>query len=141
MDFLGCPYPIVKKPQGLLGTQSGLNQVKSDLLCLLLTNPGERVMLPDYGTPLRRLIFEQNDSVLAEQARAMIIASIRQWEPRITVEAIEVSSNIDEDSLHEDDLKDDIERILSIRIVFYDPEEIKELQELRLQVPLSGGTT
>jgi len=139
MDFLGAPYPITKTPKGLFGTQSGLNQIKSDLLCLLLTNPGERVMLPDFGTPLRTLVFEPNDSILAEQARAMIIASIKQWEPRITVEAIEVNSTIDEDSLNKEDQLNDKERILFIRILFFDPEEIKEVQELRLQVPLSGG--
>jgi phage baseplate assembly protein W len=48
MNFLGAPYPIIKSPRGLLRTQSGINQIKSDLLVLLLTEPGERVMLPEF---------------------------------------------------------------------------------------------
>lgn len=139
MEFLGAPYPIVKTPRGLLATQRGLNQVKSDLLTLLLTIPGERVMLVDYGTPLNQLIFEPNDATLAARAREMIINSIKLWEPRITVEQIEVFNGAERSSLASDDNGQEIEHILSIRIMFYDPEEIKELQELRLEVPLQGN--
>ena len=138
MQFLGAPYPIVKNPRGFLATQTGLNQIKSDLLSLLLTNPGERVMLPDYGIPLKKIIFEPNDPTTLSRVREMIITAIKMWEPRIVVEQIEVSSGIEESSLNSSDLKQDLQHILSIRIIFYDPEEIRELQELRLEVPLSS---
>lgn len=139
MDFLGAPYPIVRTPRGLLATQRNLDQIKSDLICLLLTNPGERVMLPTFGTPLRRLLFEPNDRIVANQAREMIINSIKTWEPRITVEQIEILSRADESSLDSSQIQEDIEHILMIRILFFDPENIKELQELKLEVPLSRG--
>lgn len=138
MEILGCPYPIVKTSRGFLATQKSIEQIKSDLLCLLLTNPGERVMLPDFGTPLRKLIFEPNDDVLADKARDMIIASIKAWEPRIVVQAIEVTSNIDIQSLNENDDLSTKDNILSIRILFFDPENIKEVQEIRLEKPLSS---
>ena len=35
-------------------------QVKSNLLNVLLTDPGERVMEPTFGVGLKRLLFEQN---------------------------------------------------------------------------------
>ena len=57
MKFKGMPYPIVPDARGLLHTQSGIDQIKADMLSLLLTNPGERVFLPTYGTPLRKFIF------------------------------------------------------------------------------------
>lgn len=139
MNFLGCPYPILKHPRGLLHTQSGIDQVKSDMLILLLTNPGERVMLPQYGTPLRDLVFDPNDAVLKERARDMIVNSITLWEPRITVQDIQIFTNFDDDFLHDDDPKEDIDHILGIRILFFDPENIKEVQELKLEVPLANG--
>ena len=139
MKFLGAPYPIIKTPRGLLATQNGINQIKADLLALLLTNPGERVMLPEFGTPLNELIFDPNDPILTERAREMIIASINAWEPRITVEQIEVMVGADEASLDQADLKQDLAHILSIRILFFDPENIRELQELKLEMPLSQG--
>ena len=77
--FLGLQYPLVKTPRGIMAQKSGVDQIKADLLQLLLTNPGERVMLPNFGTPLRRLIFEPNDPTLLQQARDMIAQSIENW--------------------------------------------------------------
>jgi phage baseplate assembly protein W len=140
MKFAGCPYPIVKHPLGLLHTQEGVDQVKSDLLVLLLTNPGERVMLPTFGTPLRDLVFEPNDATLEDRARDMIASSIRQWEPRITVSQIQVSSKFDESELTDGDDKTEIEHILTIRIAFFDPENIRDVQQLELELPLAKGS-
>lgn len=137
--FLGVPYPITRHPRGFLRSSYGIDQIKSDLLQLLLTNPGERVMLPTYGTPLKRLIFDPNDSNLETAARQMIIDSINMWEPRITVQQIEVSSNVDQKSLDPSDPKEDLENILMIKILFFDPENIQEVEELKLELPVSGG--
>jgi len=142
MKFLGVPYPITYNPRGLLRTQKGADQVKSDLLILLLTNPGERVMMPDFGTPLNSLIFNPNDTTLAGQAREMIINSISIWEPRITVENIEVVTqldNMDRNDLNANDDLSERDGTLIIKINFFDRENIQDIQELRLQLPLSGG--
>lgn len=141
MKFLGAPYPITRHPRGFLRTQEGINQVKSDLLILLLTNPGERVMLPNFGTPLAELVFEPNDSTLALQAREMISNAIRTWEHRIAIEEIEVttSADIPKGSLNPEDTGENLEHVLFIRILFSEFDDIQEIQELHLQVPLAGG--
>jgi phage baseplate assembly protein W len=41
-------------------------------------------MLPEFGTPLLELVFEQNDEATAELARDMIATAIETWEPRIS---------------------------------------------------------
>lgn len=137
--FIGAPYPIVKAPSGYFQKQSGAEQIKSDLLILLLTNPGERVMLPEFGVPLRDLIFEPNDVSLRIRAREMIINAIRAWEPRISVEQIEVTASVGNSLNSEDDFSE-VPSILMIRIKFLDPENIQTVQELNLQVPLGGST-
>ena len=71
MKFIGLQYPLVKNPRGLLAQKNGVDQIKADVLQLLLTNPGERVMLPNYGTPLRKLIFEPNDDGLIAEAKKL----------------------------------------------------------------------
>jgi phage baseplate assembly protein W len=136
MKFLGAPYPITRHPRGLFHTQDNITQIKSDLLVLLLTNPGERVMLPEYGTPLNKLMFDPNDTQIATQAREIITQSIKNWEPRIYVSNIEVTQDF-EDSLHDLDTMDQKEHILFIRIKFADFDNIQEVQELKLEVPLS----
>jgi phage baseplate assembly protein W len=107
-------------------------------LVLLLTNPGERVMEPNFGTPLRELLFDPNDLTLRIKAKNMIINSIKKWEPRIAVQNVEVSSIVDKNSLNKEDNRQDLEHILFIRIIFVDPQNIKEVQELTLEVPLGG---
>lgn len=140
MSFLGLPYPIIKHPLGLLRTQSGMNQVKSDLLTLLLTEPGERVMLPDFGTPLKQFIFDQNDSSVTNRIKEVIANSIRNWEPRIAVTDILVTNSSSEisESLNSFDEKEDTQHILLIKIKFTDFDNIQEVQELKLEIPLGG---
>jgi phage baseplate assembly protein W len=140
MSFLGAPYPIVRHPLGLLRTQSGMNQVKSDLLVLLLTEPGERVMLPDFGTPLKRFFFEPNDSSLVEKVKEAISNSISRWEPRIAVNQIEVTNSASaiNESLDTFDNREDSEHILLIRIMFTDFNDIQKVEELKLELPIGG---
>lgn len=140
MNFNGAPYPITKHPLGLLRVQRGVNQIKSDLLSLLLTEPGERVMLPEFGTPLKQFFFEQNDSVIVDKVREVIANSIKTWEPRIAVTAIDVTNSrasIDP-SLSPLDNHESVDHVLMIRINFTDFEDIRNVQELTLQIPIGG---
>ncbi len=137
--FKGYPYPIVKNPRGFFAHSSGVEQIKADMLILLLTTPGERVMLPDFGTPLKDLIFDPNDATLTNRARQMIIDSITRWEPRIAVDQIHVTSTVPKSYLSPDDNLTELNAILTITIQFRDPENITEAQELVLDVPLPGG--
>lgn len=140
MSFLGAPYPIIRHPLGFLRTQSGVNQVKSDLLVLLLTEPGERVMLPEFGTPLKQFFFEPNDSSLVDKVRQTISNSISMWEPRIAVSDILVTNNVAsmKDSLNAFDDGQETDHILLIRILFTDYDDIQKVEELKLEIPLGG---
>lgn len=136
--FIGLQYPLVKTARGLLAQKNNVDQIKADLLQLLLTNPGERVMLPEFGTPLRDLVFEPNDVSLESVAKKMIADSITKWEPRIVVSDISVTSNFDPNNLNQNDLGEEIEAILGISISFVDPENISQIESLTLQLPLGG---
>ena len=136
--FLGLQYPLIKTHRGLLAHNSNVDQIKADLLQLLLTNPGERVMLPEFGTPLRKLIFEQNDASLESVAKKIIADSITKWEPRIVISNIEVNSKFDSNGLNHDDTREEIDAILGIKISFVDPENISQIESLILQIPLGA---
>lgn len=138
-DFIGLQYPLEKTPRGLMAQSRGVDQIKADLLQLLLTNPGERVMLPTFGTPLRELFFEPNDPTLETEAQTMIAEAISTWEPRIEVQNIAITSDFNSDDLNTNDPGYDREHILGIKIEFYDPGDITQLQELVLEIP-TGGT-
>lgn len=136
--YIGLQYPVMKTPRGLFAQKQNVDQIKADLLQLLLTNPGERVMMPDFGTPLRRLIFDPNDFSLELEARRMVAESIQRWEPRIEITNIEVTANFDQADLHPDDPGDDREAILGIKIQFVDPQNISQVDELVLELPMGA---
>ena len=128
--FLGCQYPLVKTSRGLLAQKSDVDQIKADILQLLLTNPGERVMNPGFGVPLNQLVFEPNDASLALQAQKMIQDAIAKYEPRVVINSISVS-NVD-DTVNMDNA-------LLISIEFYDPDNIKVINALTLEIPVTGS--
>lgn len=96
-------------------------------------------MLPQFGCPLKELVFEPNTTSLKAKARQAIINAINMWEPRISVDQIDVLSSVDESSLNASDDGTQKDAILMIRIRFFDPENINSVQELKLSVPLGGS--
>src|SRR5215831_10979930 len=46
---------------------------------VLLTAPGERVNIPDFGCGLRRLLFAPNSTALAATAQLLIRQSLSRW--------------------------------------------------------------
>lgn len=137
-SFKGVPYPITKTPKGFFYIQYGVDQIKSDLIVLLLTNPRERVMLPNYGTPLRKIFFNPNDPVTVRETREMIALSIQTWEPRVAIENIYIQSGLDRDSANPLDEDPTNQNVLLIRITFFDRLEITKIQELKLEIPLGA---
>ena len=59
--------------------------VRQAVLLLLSTRPGERVMRPDYGCELHRLIFAPNDDTTAGLAIHYVRRALERWEPRIQI--------------------------------------------------------
>ena len=59
---------------------------------VLLTDPGERVCLPDFGCGLRRLVFAPYSDALQATAKMQIMQSLSRWlEGQIVVKDVSVS--------------------------------------------------
>ena len=70
---------------------SDADHVREELLQLLLTAPGERLFLPEFGAGLRKLVFEPASDVLRGVVKARITQALSRWlGHRLTVELIEV---------------------------------------------------
>jgi phage baseplate assembly protein W len=79
------------------GTQTLKEQVKSNLINLLLTEPGERVNEPNFGVGLKNLLFEQNPDV--EVLKEKINTQIEFYIPLITLSDVDVNFLEDEHKL------------------------------------------
>ena len=71
----------------------GDDSIRQAIYLLLTTRPGERVMRPDYGCPLHRLLFAPNDATTAGLAIHYVQSALDRWEPRIEVLELDASQH------------------------------------------------
>ena len=70
---------------------SDADHVRDEVLQLLLTAPGERPFLVEFGGGVRRLVFEPTSDVLRGVTKARIQQALSRWlGHRLIVEALEV---------------------------------------------------
>jgi uncharacterized protein len=77
--------------------------VRQAIILLLSTVPGERVMRPDYGCPLHRLVFSPNDATAAGLAIHYVRSALLRWEPRIEILRLDAGRSPDLSSGGADD--------------------------------------
>jgi uncharacterized protein len=87
-------FPFRIAPEGRSATVASLqDHVYGEVIQLLLTNPGERPFLPDFGGGLRRLVFEGSGQTTEAMAKAMISQSISRYlDKRVTLQELTVTS-------------------------------------------------
>jgi len=91
---IGVALPF-NKPSVFTSTFSTKEQIKSNLLNLLLTDIGERVMNPAFGTNLRRFLFEGITEINIEDLKINLLNSISIYIPEITVSNITITPDTD----------------------------------------------
>ena len=93
---IGVAFPLDEKNL-FSGTESVAAQIKSNLINLLLTQPGERVNEPLFGVGLKNLLFEQNiDQDLLNET---INEQIKRFIPEITLKKVTTGLSKDEHTL------------------------------------------
>lgn len=92
LDFLGkglkFPFQFHRRSGGArISTATSLEHahIHESILQILGTRPGERFMNPEFGSRLKDLVFEQNDTILKGLVRHHVIDAIRRWEKRVTI--------------------------------------------------------
>ena len=94
---IGVAFPL-DEVNLFKGTQTIKEQVKSNLINLLLTEQGERVNEPDFGIGLKKVLFEQsiNKEVLEEK----IDFQINFYIPEISLISVSVGSIDNENKVY-----------------------------------------
>ena len=83
ITYKGYGWPLFGGHQNVMSRQSGDRLIKNDLLQLILTAKGERVMRPSWGTILKSSVFSQSDDVISQQITQDISDAIITYEPRV----------------------------------------------------------
>ena len=98
--FLGVGWkfpPEFDKSSGSVILVSEEEDIKESLEILLSTKKGERIMMPDYGCNLHHLVFESINADLINRLRNMIEASVTKYEPRITLNNVDIRPDANND--------------------------------------------
>lgn len=65
--------------------------IRQSIYVIIYTVPGERVMRPEFGCQIHDLVFWPINSSTAALAERYVREALERWEPRITLETVEVS--------------------------------------------------
>lgn len=90
---IGITLPIQRSNVYFAQAFESREQVRTNILNLLLTKKRERVMQPEFGSGLHELVFDFNDDTLANQIESVIEDAIALWLPYVSVTDIEVSNS------------------------------------------------
>lgn len=96
-------------PQGGIELVEGENAVRQSIRLLLSTIPGERVMRPDYGCDLYKVMFGPNDQTTAGLAIHYVRKAIAKWEPRVQVLKL--------DATYDNDFPERLNIVLDYRVL------------------------
>jgi phage baseplate assembly protein W len=84
---------------GFNSTYSTADQIKSNLVNLLLTNKGERVMNPEFGADLKKSLFEGIVEDTSTLIRGLINDNVYIFVPEITITDIIVTPDEDNNTI------------------------------------------
>lgn len=80
MAGISVKLPLTRdKVDGYALNKTFIEMVKQNLIMLIRTNPGERIMLSDFGVGLQRSFFEQNTQAEREEIAGRIRSQVRKY--------------------------------------------------------------
>ena len=94
--YIGLRLPVVPSETipFFSSTTTTLEQAKYNMQNLLLTLKGERVSQPEFGSNLKKILFEQYDESLEERIREEIGESVSKWLPYINISKVDISQDV-----------------------------------------------
>jgi phage baseplate assembly protein W len=84
----GIGFPPRIGSDGRVAWSAGPANIRDSIRVILLTEPGERVMLRSFGGGLQRFLFEPNIVTTHRLIRQHITQALERWEPRIRLQSV-----------------------------------------------------
>jgi phage baseplate assembly protein W len=121
----GISFPPRVDADGRIAWSAGPDNIREMIRVVLLTDPGERLQLADFGGRLRGLLFEPNTVATRRLVQEQIERALRLWEPRISVRSV----NVDEDAA---------DPRAAVAVIDYQLVASQSAEQVTLRVPLRG---
>tara|TARA_B100000963_G_C22099076_1_gene439904 strand:- start:89 stop:472 length:384 start_codon:yes stop_codon:yes gene_type:complete len=90
--FINIRFPFYDSEKGLFVDMTKTNKkaIKSSLMHLLLTNKGERLYSPEFGTDLKKFLFEPNIVTIQNDIKGEIQKAIDKFIPNLKIDRLDV---------------------------------------------------
>jgi phage baseplate assembly protein W len=93
----GVNFPPGIDADGRVAYSVAAENVRQSIRIILLTEPQERVMLPEFGAGLKRFLFKPNTVATHRLIQERITISLGRWERRIQLDEVRVDHDPDDD--------------------------------------------
>lgn len=105
MSGISPKLPLYKdKDDGLGLNKTYKEAIQQNMIVLLMTNPGERIMDPEFGCGLRHILFHQNNPGLYGQIDGRIRQQVRKYINFVEIENINIIPPNDNTNQHRVDV-------------------------------------
>lgn len=94
-NTIGINFPFIESNKGyyLDMTTTDAEDVRASLMHLLLTNKGERFMMPEFGSDLLKYIFEPNDTITITDLKININTTVSKYIPNLQIDDIIINNS------------------------------------------------
>ena len=89
---VGVNFPVVREGD-LIAMAVYEEDIHQAIKIILGTNPGERVMRPNFGAGLNAFVFEPISTATKLLIKTRVEEALIDWEPRIDVEEVRVTAD------------------------------------------------
>jgi hypothetical protein len=96
---VGWSFPLQVDVTGAPVMVAYEEDIRQAIMIIMGTEPGERIMRPDFGAGLNRFVFEPVNTTTMALVKTRVRESLIDWEPRIDVVSVEVTTDENEKNL------------------------------------------
>jgi phage baseplate assembly protein W len=94
----GFNFPPGLDAAGRVAWSVAAENVRQSIRIILLTEPQERIMLPEFGAGLKRFLFRPNTVATHRLIQERITVSLGRWERRVQLEEVRVERDPDDET-------------------------------------------
>ncbi len=121
----GIAFPVRVGSDGRVAWSVGADNVRESIQVILLTEPGERLQLPEFGGGLRRFLFQPNTVATRRLVQYEIEQALGRWEPRLKLRSVAVT-------------EDPADARSALATIEYELVATRSVEQATLRVPLAG---